>query len=92
LSRQHLPPAAKHRKGFSGEEMSGTETAAVSAAPPWCGPPACQWRPEAVGGEGSSGTDQWWNSGTCPKKSSAESVDDRPVGEPLELPSFPLSA
>ena len=72
--------------------MSGTDTAAMSAAvAPWRGPP-CQWRPEAVGGEGSSGTDHWWNSGTCPKKSCAEPDDDRPVGDPSVLPSFPLSA
>lgn len=48
--------------------MSGTNTAAVSVSvvvvvAPWFGP-ACQWSPDAVGGDGSSGTDHWWNSGT----------------------------
>lgn len=73
--------------------MSGTNTAATSVvvAAPWRGPP-CQWSPEAVGGEGSSGTDHWWNSGTCPKKSWDASDDGRPAGEPSVLPSFPLSA
>ena len=75
--------------------MSGTNTAAVSVSvvvvAPWRGAP-CQWSPEAVGGEGSSGTDHWWNSGTSPKKSWDASDDDRPAGEPTVLPSFPLSA
>lgn len=77
------------------DEMSGTNTAAVSVSvvvvAPWRGPP-CQWSPEAVGGDGSSGTDHWWNSGTSPKKSWDASDDDRPAGEPSVLPSFPLSA
>ena len=52
--------------------------------------------PDAVGGEGSSGTDDQWTSGTWPKNSCAfcvaapEEDDDkeRLFGEP----SFPLSA
>uniref|UniRef100_A0A0A9A0A5 Uncharacterized protein n=1 Tax=Arundo donax TaxID=35708 RepID=A0A0A9A0A5_ARUDO len=51
--------------------MSGTEAVLSGAL-------CCQWRPEAVGREGSSGTDQWI-SGTWPKSSSASrsSDDDR---------------
>lgn len=43
----------KQRTALSGEQMSGTK--AVLSRPP----PCCQWSPEAVGGEGSSGTDNW---------------------------------
>jgi hypothetical protein len=65
--------AGNHPREASGEQTSGTKAALSRAVP------CCQlWSPEAVGGEGSSGTDHCI-SGTWPKNSSASrsSDDDR---------------